>query len=295
MSLKNLFNTMKSEGIVLPRLDRYLLSQKDESENHSHGYTSPSGIHSCVRSQMYRMMGERKDGSPAPRLRRIFDVGHKIHDLLQGYLKDEGILLLDEAPVYSSTYKVMGHTDGILKINSMSLGILEIKSINNDGYKGLLQAKEEHIRQANVYMLCMEELREKVNRAKTKMHFLNIKKGILREYEEFLNTFVIGGGKFTKEQKVAFKLKIMSNVIDLMYKYQKKIDTIVFLYMNKDTQEIKEFISYWDDEIVAEIKERCAYIDSFRQANVLPNRPQEATGKSCSFCRYCDYKTACFK
>lgn len=295
MALKDLFNTMKSEGIVLPRLDRYLLTNNDPSEMHSHAYTSPSGIYSCIRSQMYRVMGERKDGSPNPRLQRIFDMGHKIHEMLQGYLKDEGILLLDEAPVYSDKYKVMGHTDGILQISPVALGILEIKSINSDGFKNLLAAKPDHIKQANVYMLCLEELRSRVNNAKTRLHFVNIKKKILAEYADFLDTFIVGGRKFSKEEKVNYKLKQMENLIELLYNYQKKIDTIVFIYMNKDSQEIKEFIVNWDDAIIAEIQDRCALIDDYRQTNKLPDRPEYATGKTCSFCRYCDYKMACYK
>jgi hypothetical protein len=88
-----------------------------------------------------------------PRVLRIFDNGHGVHRRLQRYLKDIGILLQDEVRVENKEYEIIGHTDGILKINGHK-GILEIKSMNVSGFYSLFEPKPEHLVQMNVYMYC---------------------------------------------------------------------------------------------------------------------------------------------
>jgi len=79
-------------------------------------------------------------------LRRIFDAGHVIHDVIQGALSgDENFI--SEVPVKEESTMIYGHCDGVL---SDSEG-LEIKSISTKGFQKLSGPKKEHKVQATMY------------------------------------------------------------------------------------------------------------------------------------------------
>jgi CRISPR/Cas system-associated exonuclease Cas4 (RecB family) len=293
MGLKKVFNSMKDEGIVLPKLNKHLLAIGQDVDR-NHGFNSPSAVSSCPRSNYFTRMGISSDGVIEPRLRRIFDNGHGVHDRLQGYLQDEGMLLMPEVPVWNSELKILGHTDGILRVNRFTLAILEIKSINSNGYAHLTTAKPEHQMQAQVYMYCLEELRKKLVTADTEKKYLALKKKLLSEYGKLMDSFVVGGSKFTKEEKIAHKLEIMGKVIDILYNTPKRIDTMSVIYENKDTQDIKEYVIKWDDELVENIIDRYEYLNNCVINESLPPRPEEAPNKSSQYCRYCNYKYQCW-
>ena len=291
--LKKLFNVMKNDGgLLIPAIDRYLLSlEKVESDDddRGHGLNSPSGVGSCIRSQYFRRMGEASNDIIEPRVKRIFDNGHGVHDRLQTYLEKCGKLLMREVPVYNEEYETIGHCDGVLKISPIQLAILEIKSINDSGFNSLITEKEEHRVQAQVYMWAIEMLRQEV-----------LKKGFnksayLKRYEKLLNSFVKEGNKYSKKEKVAHGVKCMSDIIDLLIQYPKKITQMYFLYENKNTQDLKEYVVNWDEEYVKSILEQLVSINNHVSSEKLPERPEEAKNKSCSFCRYCHYKLSCWK
>ena len=70
------------------------------------------------------------------------------------------------------------------------------------------------------------------------------------------------------------------------------IDSIDFLYENKNTQEIKEFIVYWDESIMQEIKSKYTFLNECIAKNRIPDRPEGST-KSGS-CKNCKYKGVCY-
>lgn len=293
MSIKSMFSIMKSNGYLIPKIDTYLLQIEDD-EDRGHDYISPSGIHTCPRAQMYRILGERREQNISPRLRRIFDVGHHVHAMIQGYLTREGVLLIDEAPVYSDRLKVTGHADGILRLENKGLGVLEIKTINSDGFKKLIDAKDEHKLQANLYVLCLEEIRKICRAPKNKLLYVKARNAFLSTYEKFMQTFVTDGSKYTKEEKITKKVEIMKSVMDLLRTCETPIDTIKFLYFNKDTQDLKEYEVRGDVKNMEVLEEACTTLVGLRERKELPPRPTEAVGKSCSLCRNCAYSTTCF-
>ena len=292
MALKNIFNVMKNEGVLIPAIDSYLLTLGQDEDRH-HDYVSPSSVHNCLRSQMYRILGEKNDGANAPKLQRIFDTGTDIHTRTQDYLSKAGILEIPECPIFLPEYRLTGHTDGILKINKFTRAILEIKSINSDGFKNLRQAKDDHVKQASAYMFGVETLRQKC--MGTALKFKMFKKKYLKEYEDFMDGFVTSGKKYTKEQKIKSRMEVMEQIIDILRDCPKPIDTIYFLYMNKDTQEYKEYVVKWDEEAVKAVKDTCNVLKEYYAKKELPPRPEGATGKSCGMCRYCNFKGACYK
>lgn len=290
MSLKKVFNALKDDGIVLPKLNKYLLTIGDD-EDRNHGYNSPSGVSSCPRSLFYTRTGVKKDGAVDARTRRIFDNGHHVHDRLQTYLKAEGCLLLEETPVWDEDLLILGHCDGMLRLSKFSLAILEIKSINANAYAHLTTAKPEHQMQAQVYMYCLEKMRQKVQQG----DFDEVKKDLLQKYADLMDGFVVGGKRFTKEEKILHKVEEMETALNILYTTPRPITKMSVVYENKNDQDLKEFVIDWDDALVDEIIEKYTFINKAVNTDTLPDRPEEATSKSCSTCRYCNFTYRCWK
>jgi hypothetical protein len=294
LSLKKVFNVLKKKGTLIPAIDKYLLGLPSDNDR-GHGLNSPSGVSSCPRSQVYNRRGEKRDGILEPRTLRIFNNGTHTHVRLQEYLLKCGLLLMDEVPVYSKKYQILGHTDGIIRLNKFSLAILEIKSINSNGFSNLIDAKDEHKEQAQVYMYCTEIFRQEIRKCKTKRELNKFRSSFLGELRKLMETFVVEGHKFTKEEKIDFELKKWDNLIDILWDCTKPITEMIFLYENKDNQELKEYSVMWDEERVAEILEKYEYINEYIEKDEIPDRPEEAKGKSSSVCRWCNYKYTCWK
>lgn len=294
MTIKKLFSVMKNDGgMLIPAIDRYLLSQntnEDEDADRGHGLNSPSGIGGCIRAQYYRRMGEQSGDIIEPRTRRIFDNGHGVHDRIQTYLEKCGKLLMREVPIWDENSQVIGHCDGVVKISPIQLAILEIKSINDNGFNAIVDAKEEHKKQAQIYMWAIETLREKIHNDKK----FNEEK-YLKAYKKLMEGFVQEGHKYTKEQKIEHSLDNMRQIIKLLREYPKKITQMIFLYENKNNQELKEYVVNWDESFLDGIMEDIKVINTCVKNKVLIERPEMAQNKSCSFCRYCNFKNSCWR
>jgi len=294
LSLKKLFNVMKNEGVVIPAIDKYLLTVGEDSDR-GHGWNSPSGVSSCPLSQFYNRKGEKRDGALEPRTRRIFNNGTGVHERLQEYMMKSGILLMDEVPVWDRDLMILGHTDGLIKLNKFSLAVLEIKSINSNGYTKLIDAKDDHKEQAQVYMMALEKLRcELHSNCVNQKAFEKYRKKLLNDLKKLLVTLVTEGRKYTKEQKIQHQLDTMGQALDILWGCSKPIEDMIFLYENKDNQDLKEFRVKWDKDLVADLVERYEYVNEHIEADTAPPRPVEATGKSSTHCRWCQYKLKCW-
>jgi len=138
--------------MLIQKIDAYLQNRpKQERKNQCF---HPSTLHkdedSLFRAYFNGTSGENFE----PRILRIFDNGHGVHSRLQGYLKDMGLLLDAEAEVWNEEFEIYGHCDGILQLGDQK-GILEIKSINSNGFWNLYAPKPEHLIQVHVYMFCL--------------------------------------------------------------------------------------------------------------------------------------------
>ena len=153
MALKAVFSAMKREGYIVKDLDLYLLGLSATDEDRAIDVNAPSQAGVCMRARYYARTGAPRDGASIDaRTRRIFDNGTKTHERLQEYLLKQGMLLMDEVPVHNYEYNIQGHTDGVLKLSASERGILEIKSINSNGFSSLKGAKEDHRKQGLVYI-----------------------------------------------------------------------------------------------------------------------------------------------
>lgn len=295
MALEFLKENMKKKGIIA-RLDNYLLTLQKEDNDRAFNVNAPSQIAVCKRARYYARTGEGTKTSYSARTQRIFDNGTYFHERTQKYMLDSGILLLDEVPVLSEEYNIQGHTDGILDLGD-EYAILELKSINDNQYSGLRSGeKPEHTLQGLVYVYCIEShrkfLREKY---KNKLLFKLSRSKRAKEYEQYYQ-HLKGGSKHTKEEKIAFQVGLHLRLDDLIYPCEKPITKVVFLYENKNTQDLKEFVvdstAPENQEKIAEILEGCSFVNDCVETGTVP--PREATRKSDSICRFCNYKDECW-
>lgn len=79
-----------------------------------------------------------------------------------------------------------------------------------------------------------------------------------------------------------------------IYMHCRKIDTMIFIYEWKPTQEIKEFVIKYNPDIINPILDNCKNIIAHLESNTEPDRPDWAVNKSCAGCKYCPYKKVCW-
>lgn len=295
MALKNLFNTLKAEGYIVKLLDQYLLAMSDTEEDRRYDTNSPSMSSTCVRAIYYSRTNARRDaGTIDARTRRIFDNGTEYHNRMQKYLSDMGMLLMMEVPVFDIPLKTQGHTDGILSLSPRELGVLELKSINSNGFSQLIDAKEEHKYQAQVYLHCVEMQRRLLKKLYPTQEafdrYLKSPKTRLKYHK--LYAHLKGGKKYTRSEKLAFKVKQHLKLDTLLWMIIQPVNKMVFLYENKDTQELKEFVVTWDDAIMTSVIEKFKYVNECVETKIVPKR--EGTSKSCNTCRWCPFKGKCW-
>lgn len=130
----------------------------------------------CDRRVAYTVMGQEEKENVDPTLRRIFDVGHVFHHVLQTVLRQAyGGAFRDEVPIHNKGLQMVGNCDGVLG----DVGF-EFKSINDNGHKKLRKAKTEHEEQGVLYA---------ANLNLTAVHYIyaNKETGVLTSYEVSLN------------------------------------------------------------------------------------------------------------
>jgi hypothetical protein len=142
---------MEEMIMIIETIDEYLKTRpKDKRAKRCF---HPSSLHKSVKELYHHYLEGDNRQDFEPRILRIFDNGHGVHDRLQTYLKKAGVLLKAEVPIENKEYEIIGHTDGILEISGAK-GILEIKSMNANTFYSAYEPKEEHLIQVNIYMFC---------------------------------------------------------------------------------------------------------------------------------------------
>ena len=297
MSLKDSFKAIKNEGYVIKPLETYLLSLSATDEDRAINVNAPSQIGSCLRSRYYARTGAERDvHSVDPRTRRIFDNGSSVHERLQSYLEECGILLMREVPIINDEYNIQGHTDGILKLSNTELGVLEIKSINNRNCSELKSEKPEHKRQGLVYLFCLESHRQYLQskyptEEKFNLSILARRRRYAKYYEHLKD-----GAKFTSKEKKMFQVDLCCQRDKLLYQCKTPITKVIFLYENKDTQDLKEYCVKSTDpsaiEVMTDILCECKELNKCVEKGIKPKR--EGKSKSDNACRWCSFKTECW-
>ena len=294
-NLKSLFSTFKLDGIVVKQLDQYLLSLNAKDEDRATDVNSPSQVGACIRARYYARIGVTSDGNSIDaRTRRIFDNGTGMHERIQDYLKKQGMLLMDEIPVFNTAYNILGSSDGIID-NDRELVILELKSINSNGFSRLKTVREDHEMQGLVYVYCVEEQR-KVIQELVKTDKYKSSKAKRRRLYASMYQHLQDGAKYTREEKIAFRIDMHLKLDELLSRVVVPITKAVFVYENKDTQEMKEFIVSAEEakskEIISEFLADYEYLNQCVENRVVPDRI--CSSKSDPNGRWCSYKVECF-
>lgn len=297
MALKKVLNTLKSDGYIIKKLDQYLFSMNDKDGDRRWDINSPSSAGACARGIVYSRLGIEADvNNVDARTRRIFDNGTFTHIRLQEYMLANGLLAMDEVPVFDDDLQMQGHTDGLLNLSKYELGILEIKSINDSGFKALVDAKEEHKQQAQSYMYCLENRRKFMREQCATEEELN-KYLKSKAYVKFIRDHykhLVDGNKYTAEEKFQFKLECHQKADRILWNCARPINKMVFLYENKNDQDFKEYTVKWNDETIEEMKEKLTYVNKHVAEKKIPPRPELAKNKSCQHCRWCRFRTECW-
>lgn len=135
------------------------------------GVFHPSQLGMCGRHNVYEYLGYEHDPTWASmRLPEIFVLGHKIHDFLQARMLqlkgDYEIRALNEVPTgrkdfLRDKFGIGGTSDTLLEIqdlNTLQRGVIEFKSIGQEGFSGPAGVKTtnipkpQHLEQIHIYM-----------------------------------------------------------------------------------------------------------------------------------------------
>ena len=294
MALKEMFQAMKKEGYVIAPLDKYLFEEANRPNDRAVNVNAPSQAGKCNRANYYMRMQYENDGTIDPRTQRIFDNGTYTHERLQSYLLEMELLYMDEVPLINDKFNIQGHTDGFLNLTD-EVGILEIKSINDNQFGQLRDAKEEHKKQGLIYLYCAEERRKWLHEHYKTVEEFNASYGERYKYFETRYQHMKGGRKYTREQKIRNEVMLNMLADNILFYTDKPITKVIFLYENKNNQELKEYVverNLTTEPILEEVLEDYAYLNECCETKELP--PREGTSKSCTMCRWCDYKNECF-
>jgi len=103
----------------------------------------------CDRKIAYGLSGEEeleRESLRFKKLRRIFDLGHIYHDIVQKALSWSLPHFRAEVPAKNKNLRIFGSCDGVDQKEGM-----EIKTISLLGHSTLTKPKQEHIEQATIY------------------------------------------------------------------------------------------------------------------------------------------------
>ena len=286
---------MKKEGVVTAPLDKYLFTNANKDNDRAVNVNAPSQAGNCNRANFYMRMGYPRDMSIDPRAQRIFDNGTYTHERLQSYLIEMGLLLMDEVPILNEEYNIQGHTDGFLGISDKEVAILEIKSINDRGFTELKDAKENHKCQGLIYLFCAEERRKYLRETYKSVEEFNASYNDRYSYFEERYQHLKGGRKYTREQKIENEVLLNMLSDNILFYTEKPVSKVVFLYENKNTQELKEYVverNMTTEPLLTGVLEDYKFLNKCCEDNKIPERA--GTSKSCNTCRWCSFKSECW-
>ena len=296
MSLNNLFQSVKQEGYIIKPLDFFLEKQANADNDRAVDVNAPSQAGQCMRHNYYMRKQYDSDGDIGARTQRIFDNGTYTHERIQNYLLEMNLLICDEVPLLNEEYNIQGHTDGFLDLPEDEVAILEIKSINDNQFNQLKDAKEEHKKQGLIYLYCAEERRQQLRSKYKTLEEFYASQEERAEYYRSKYQHMKGGRKFTREQKIQHEVDLNLICDDILFRTEKPITKVIFLYENKNTQDMKEYCverSTVTEHTLTGVLNEYQALNEYCEEDELP--PREGTSKSCQTCRWCQYSLECWR
>lgn len=138
---------------ISEKLDKHLWSLNNLDDGRNTGFLSPSemSISDCDRRMVYKLLKTPRRAEIPPNLRRVFDMGHAVHEVIQTAMHEADEAFKSEVTASVEGTMISGSCDGVLKIDKPGMG-LEIKSISHGQFVKLKSPKKDHKKQANIYL-----------------------------------------------------------------------------------------------------------------------------------------------
>lgn len=294
MALKDIFNTFKHDTVVVGQLDRYLEKKVNFDNDRAVDVNAPSQAGKCMRANYYMRKQYPADGDIDARTMRIFDNGTHVHIRLQKYMTDMGLLIMDEVPLINDEFHIQGHTDGYLDLGD-EVAILEIKSINDQQFQRLKDVKEEHKKQGLIYAYCANSRRIYLRNHYHSIEDFENSESERRIYFEKHYQHMQTGHHYSRQSKIKHEVDLNIISDDILFRTEVPVSRVVFLYEDKNTQDLKEFVVKVDvstRDILNEVLESYRQLNKYCKENKVP--PREGRNKSDSMCRWCSYKDECW-
>ena len=135
------------------------------------GMFHPSSVGGCRRRLSYALVRELPKHRIPTKLRRTFQHGHSIHEMLQSWMHtafnaDIGEYVCsfkDEVSITGTScaleHNIAGSADGLITLtrgDDVIRVVYEAKSASNSSWSGVGSPMPKHITQANIYATCLE-------------------------------------------------------------------------------------------------------------------------------------------
>jgi len=135
------------------------------------GMFHPSSVGGCRRRLSYALLREEPRHRIPTKLRRTFQHGHSIHDMLQKWMHrafnsdigEYSATFEDEVSItrtpLAEKHNIAGSADGLIVLTKGEEEIrvvYEAKSASNSSWSGVGSPMPKHITQANIYASCLE-------------------------------------------------------------------------------------------------------------------------------------------
>jgi hypothetical protein len=127
---------------LAPLVDEYLESLNGRPNTRKLGVYHPSAIDGCARKLYYCRIGKEPARHVEPKLRRIFDMGHSVHNMINQYLvdmygvEDVGI----EVKLGLDVLHIRGEADVVFPPGTALVAngrVIDLKTINDAGFSRL--------------------------------------------------------------------------------------------------------------------------------------------------------------
>jgi len=147
------------DTMFLGNQDEWLLKSLNSNldsmqEPQRSGVFYPSALGNPCDKFLYKAYNGLLEARPlTSNTQRIFDNGNSLEDRMDSYFRKIGILIAREVPLVFDSPPISGRCDFILTHDTYNKIILELKSINDRGFKALKQfPKSEHELQLQIYL-----------------------------------------------------------------------------------------------------------------------------------------------
>lgn len=191
--------------VLLERLDRY--NTQEDSPPRPGWHPSELSQGYCPRHLVLRELGWIKERNRIDgRVQRIFDNGHYFHARIQKYVKDMGIVMVDEffgdkenghlceEVKLEHPCGLTGRSDNFVRLDNV-LNVIDYKSIRQEQFNLLHKPLEKHAKQVWLYLGMVEAL--------TPPHLANLPiRGLLvyeNKNDQSLKEFLVTWGEKGRE------------------------------------------------------------------------------------------------